>query len=95
MLDLTRTSDIAGDFQDQSAGDTNPDSLLTQLAIGGIDLAQLEGLGSPEIAEFLELYGVDVASLDSRQITNLVDQLSDGSSIQSVSDLLATLSDRN
>lgn len=95
MFDLTRTNDASSDVLDQSAGAANPDSLLTQLAIGGIDLTQLEGLGAPEVMEVLAQHGVDVASLDPGQIKDLVDQLSDGSSIRSVSELLTVPSGQN
>ena len=97
MFDPIRITDVVGDYFGQSSGsrDLSPDDLLTQLAVVGVDLRQIEGLGAPEVLEFLAQRGVDIASLEAGQITQLVDQLADGSSLECATHLLIAAADRH
>ena len=95
MLDLTDVGERLAGSAGSSSNEVHGDSLFTQLAVGGVDLSQLQGLGAPEVVALLDHEGVDVASLEGAQISELVGQLADGSGIQSLTDLLTTVGDRS
>lgn len=95
MFDLTDVAERFSSSAASSSSDVHADSLMMQLAVGGVDLSQLQGLGAPEVLDLLDTEGIDVASLDATQISELMEQLADGTSIQSLADLLILAGDRS
>ena len=95
MFDLSRVSDVVGGLLGQSSSELDGAGLLQTLSDNGVDLAQLEGLAGPEMLEFLEQSGIDVAGLDPAQLTDLAGQFSEGVDLQSIADLLGAGSDQN
>ncbi len=95
MFDLSRVGELVGDLLGQNAADASEGGLLQNLTESGFDLTQLDGLAGPEILELLEQSGIDVAGLDATQLSELTGQLSEGIDLQSITDLVGTVADRN
>ena len=95
MFDITRITEAVGGLVGQASENTGAGGLMQQLSEAGLDLSQFDGLNVQEITDLLKESGFDMANIDIDQVAEMADQFVEGGDVQSIADLLATLTQRN
>ncbi len=95
MFDITRITEAVGGLVGQASENTGAGGLMQQLSEAGLDLSQFDGLNGQEITDLLKESGFDMANIDIDQVAEMADQFVEGGDVQSIADLLATLTQRN
>ena len=81
MFDIGKLSDAVSSLFGAAAGQAGAGGLLQQLDSLGIDPAGMEGLDASQIGDFLASHGIDLASIEPGQITELAQQLGGGNEL--------------
>ena len=95
MFDITRITEAVGGLVGQASENTGVGGLMQQLSEAGLDLSQFDGLNGQEITDFLKESGFDMTNIDIDQVAEMAGQFAEGGDVQSIGDLLATLTQRN
>ena len=75
MFDLTRFTELVGDFIGEANAGGGVQQILQNLEDHGIDISQLEELSSGEFLCLLNENGLELSQFDPGQLSQLADKL--------------------